>query len=127
MTVQAPTITEEHIRPYPAGRLLVRKLPRPELTLGGIALTDNTREVSQVGVIIAISGNGAGIEGLSAGQIVIFSQYAARPCVASTILPDADDLVFLSERDVFAVVEDGQGAADSGKSEGDAHSVTGAE
>lgn len=105
-----PPITVNAIRPVP-GKILVKKLKREEKTSGGIYLVEETRDLSQTGEVLVI---GEGVSLVRPGDVVLYSRYAATPFVGTD-----EDLVFVRELDLFAVVE--QGAADSGQSAGAGH------
>lgn len=100
-TDTAPSVVRiSQIRPQPE-RLLVRRLKKAEKTSGGIVLPERTREVSQMGVVIAAGQKTT----LPVGTWIIFSVYAAIQNIA-TDEGDEERTVFLREQDVLATVEE---------------------
>lgn len=106
LEVGGEQIDPSRIRPLP-GRILIRRILKAEKTVGGIVLTQKSRGISMLGVVVAC---GAKVDNLRMGDMVIFSIYTASPCAATD--PADDNYVFSREDEVFAVIE--QGAADSG-------------
>lgn len=101
MTVDvAPSIVKaSQIRPQPE-RLLVRRVKKEEKTAGGIVLPESAQEISQMGFVMAAGEKTT----VPVDAWVIFSAYAATPCVATSDY--SDDLLFVREVDVLATVED---------------------
>ena len=92
-------IDPDAIRPLP-GRVFIRRVLKAEKTAGGIVLTERTRGISMMGVVVAV---GAGVETLQRGDRIIFSIYTAQPCTATD--PADDNYVFSRADEVIAVVE----------------------
>ena len=99
-----------NLRPL-ADRVVVKPLEREEVTKSGIVLPDTAKEKPQEGLIEAV-GNGRLIEAtgkrepidLSVGDRVIYSKYAG-----NEVKIDEVDLLILSEKDILAVVANGNG------------------
>ena len=92
-------VDPDAIRPLP-GRIFIRRILKGEKTAGGIVLTEKTRGVSMMGVVVAV---GAGVETMRRGDRIIFSIYTAQPCTATD--PADDHYVFSRADEVIAVVE----------------------
>lgn len=105
-----PLVTVEKMQPLD-GRVLVRRALRPEKTAGGIILPEQARNISQTGIVVKLPagsvkscracGKKLPLAPVSVGDVVVFSQYAASPCVAS----EETDLVFVRDCDLLAIVE----------------------
>ena len=99
-----------NLRPL-ADRVVVKPLEREEVTKSGIVLPDTAKEKPQEGLIEAV-GNGRLIEAtgkrepidLKVGDRVIYSKYAG-----NEVKIDEQDLLILSEKDILAVVANGDG------------------
>ncbi|MEA2683937.1 MAG: chaperonin GroES [Chloroflexota bacterium] len=99
-----------NLRPL-ADRVVVKPLEREEVTKSGIVLPDTAKEKPQEGLIEAV-GNGRLIEAtgkrepidLAVGDRVIYSKYAG-----NEVKIDEIDLLILSEKDILAVVANGNG------------------
>jgi len=99
-----------NLRPL-ADRVVVRPLEREEMTKSGIVLPDTAKEKPQEGMVEAV-GNGRVNEttgkrepvDLSVGDRVIYSKYAG-----NEVKIDETDLLILSEKDILAVVANGNG------------------
>ena len=99
-----------NLRPL-ADRVVVKPLEREEVTKSGIVLPDTAKEKPQEGLIEAV-GNGRLIEAtgkrepidLKVGDRVIYSKYAG-----NEVKIDEEDLLILSEKDILAVVANGNG------------------
>jgi chaperonin GroES len=99
-----------NLRPL-ADRVVVRPLEREEMTKSGIVLPDTAKEKPQEGLVEAV-GNGRLNENtgkrepvdLSVGDRVIYSKYAG-----NEVKIDETDLLILSEKDILAVVANGNG------------------
>jgi len=97
-----------NLRPL-ADRVVVRPLEREEVTKSGIVLPDTAKEKPQEGMVEAV-GNGRLNENtgkrepvdLSVGDRVIYSKYAG-----NEVKIDETDLLILSEKDILAVVANG--------------------
>ena len=99
-----------NLRPL-ADRVVVRPLEREEMTKSGIVLPDTAKEKPQEGLVEAV-GNGRLNENtgkrepvdLSVGDRVIYSKYAG-----NEVKIDEADLLILNEKDILAVVANGNG------------------
>jgi chaperonin GroES len=93
-------------------RVVVKPKGRDETTKGGIVLPDTVTERPQQGQVLAVgpgrhldSGARVGLD-LKVGDTVLFARYSG------TEFKDADDdLLILSERDILAVIENGENGA----------------
>jgi len=94
----APAVSAENIQPR-ADWLLVRRYKKTAMSQGGIHLPDSSRDLSQIGKVLRV---GPDVRGLSAGEWIAFSGYAA-PMFATNDYED--DLVSVKERDVLAVLD----------------------
>lgn len=92
-------VTEERVNPL-EHRVLVRRALRPEKTVGGIILPEQSRTISQTGIVVRVA---KGVESVREGDTIIFSMYAASPCLAT----QDTDLVLVRDKDILARVEDG--------------------
>jgi chaperonin GroES len=99
-----------NLRPL-SDRVVVRPLEREEMTKSGIVLPDTAKEKPQEGVVEAV-GNGRLVEAtgkrepidLQVGDKVIYSKYAG-----NEVKVDEQELLILSEKDILAVVANGNG------------------
>lgn len=86
-----------------ADRVLVKPLAREEVTKGGIVLPDTAKEKPQEGEVLAVgpgrmTENGKRVPlDIGVGDIVVYSRYGG-----TEIKVDGDDLILLSESDIFA-------------------------
>ena len=87
-------------------RIVVRRKEEETKTAGGIVLPGSAKEKPSQGEVIAV-GNGRLLENgevrpldLKAGDVVVFGQYAG-----STVKIEGEELLIMSESDVFGVVE----------------------
>lgn len=87
-------------------RVVVRRKEEEEKTAGGIVLPGNAKEKPSQGEVIAV-GNGRILDNgetrplaVKAGDIVVFGQYAG-----NTVKIDGEDLLIMSESDIFGVLE----------------------
>ena len=87
-------------------RVVVRRNEEEEKTAGGIVLPGNAKEKPSQGEVIAV-GNGRILDNgetralaVKAGDNVVFGQYAG-----STVKIDGEDLLIMSESDIFGVLE----------------------
>src|SRR5918912_1230774 len=94
--------TQLKLRPL-GDRVVVKPLPREEVTRSGIVLPDTAKEKPQEGEIIA-AGPGRLEEGgkrqamdVKVGDKVLYAKYAGTE----------DELLILSEKDILAVLENG--------------------
>ena len=88
-------------------RLVVRRLEEDTVSAGGIVLPDSASEKPSQGEVLAagpgkIADNGD-VQKLDVkvGDIVIFGQYGG-----STVKIDGEELLILSESEIFGVLED---------------------
>ena len=95
------------LRPL-SDRVVVKPLPREEVTKSGIVLPDTAKEKPQEGEIIA-AGPGRLDEGkrqpldVQVGDRVLYAKYAG-----TEFKLDDDELLILSEKDILAVLENGK-------------------
>ena len=95
------------LRPL-SDRVVVKPLPREEVTKSGIVLPDTAKEKPQEGEIIA-AGPGRLEEGkrqqmdVKVGDKVLYAKYAG-----TEFKLDEDELLILSEKDILAVLENGK-------------------
>jgi chaperonin GroES len=87
-------------------RVVVRRMEEETKTAGGIVLPDSAAEKPSRGEVLAV-GPGKLLDngdvravGLKAGDKVIFGQYAG-----STVKIDGEELLILSESEIFGVLE----------------------
>ncbi len=87
-------------------RVVVRRKEEEEKTAGGIVLPGNAKEKPSQGEVIAV-GNGRILDNgetralaVKAGDNVVFGQYAG-----NTVKIDGEDLLIMSESDIFGVLE----------------------
>ena len=87
-------------------RVVVRRKEEEEKTAGGIVLPGNAKEKPSQGEVIAV-GNGRILENgetrslaVKVGDTVVFGQYAG-----NTVKVDGEDLLIMSENDIFGVLE----------------------
>jgi chaperonin GroES len=112
MAVAAHTSYQEDamalkLRPL-SDRVVVKPLPREEVTKSGIVLPDTAKEKPQEGEIIA-AGPGRLEEGkrqaldVKVGDRVLYAKYAG-----TEFKLEDDELLILSEKDILAVLENGK-------------------
>jgi len=96
-----------NIRPL-HDRVVVRRLDEETMSAGGIVLPDTASEKPSQGEVLAV-GPGKVLDNgklqephVKAGDKVIFGQYGG-----STVKLDGEELLILSETEIFGVVEDG--------------------
>ena len=94
-----------NIRPL-HDRLVVRRLEEDSTSAGGIVLPDSAAEKPSQGEVLAV-GPGKALDngeiqalGVSVGDKVIFGQYGG-----STVKIDGEELLILSESEIFGVLE----------------------
>lgn len=87
-------------------RIVVRRKEEETKTAGGIVLPGSAKEKPSQGEVLAV-GNGRLLENgdvrpldVKVGDMVVFGQYAG-----STVKIDGEELLMLSESDVFGVIE----------------------
>jgi chaperonin GroES len=95
-----------NIRPL-HDRVVVRRLEEETLTAGGIVLPDSAAEKPSQGEILAV-GSGKLLDNgdvraldVKVGDKIIFGQYGG-----STVKIDGDELLILTESEIFGVLED---------------------
>ena len=93
------------IRPL-RDRVVVRRKEEEQTSAGGIVLPGSAKEKPNQGVVVAV-GDGAVLENgdvrpmvLKVGDVVIFGQYSG-----NTVKIDGEELVIMSESEVYGVVE----------------------
>lgn len=86
-------------------RIVVKRIPEEEKSLGGIIIPDNAKEKQAEGLVVSV-GNGKLLEDgtlrpldMKAGDRVLFGKYAG-----AEIKIDGQDLLVLREDDVLGVV-----------------------
>lgn len=94
-----------NIRPL-HDRVVVRRLEEETTTAGGIVLPDSAAEKPSQGEVLAV-GPGKALDngevralGVKVGDKVIFGQYGG-----STVKLEGDELLILTESEIFGVVE----------------------
>lgn len=87
-------------------RVVVRRKEEEEKTAGGIVLPGNAKEKPSQGEVIAV-GNGRILDNgetralaVKVGDKVVFGQFAG-----NTVKIDGEDLLIMSESDIFGVLE----------------------
>ncbi len=87
-------------------RVVVRRKEEEEKTAGGIVLPGNAKEKPSQGEVLAV-GNGRVLDNgetralaVNVGDIVVFGQYAG-----NTVKVDGEDLLIMSENDIYGVLE----------------------
>jgi chaperonin GroES len=88
-------------------RVVVRRKEQEETTAGGIILTAAAKEKPNQGVVVAV-GPGAALENgdtramsVSVGDEVVFGRYAD----SNTIKDGSDELIIMSESEIYGIVE----------------------
>ena len=95
-----------NIRPL-YDRMVVRRKEEEETSAGGIVLPGSAKEKPNQGEVVAV-GDGKVMENgeqralsVKVGDTVVFGQYAG----SNTIEVDGEELILMSESEIFAVVE----------------------
>lgn len=95
-----------NIRPL-HDRVVVRRLEEETTTAGGIVLPDSAAEKPSQGEVLAV-GPGKVLDNgklhtpdVSVGDRIVFGQYGG-----NTVKVDGDELLILSESEIFGVLED---------------------
>ena len=95
-----------NIRPL-YDRVVVRRKEEEETSAGGIVLPGSAKEKPNQGEVVAV-GDGKGMDNgeqrslsVNVGDTVVFGQYAG----SNTIEVDGEELILMSESEIFAVVE----------------------
>jgi len=98
-------VTSSKLRPL-GDRVLVKPLPRDEMTKSGIVLPDTVKEKPQEGEIIA-AGPGKILEDgtreamdVKVGDKVLYAKYAG-----TEFKVEGDDFLIVSQKDILAIVE----------------------
>ena len=92
----------EELQPL-ADRVVVKPLPKEEVTRGGIVIPDTAKEKPQEGEIIAVGPGKLSDDGkriameVKKGDRVIYSKYAG-----TEVKVDDDELIILRESDILA-------------------------
>ena len=87
-------------------RVVLRRLEAETKTASGIVIPDNAKEKPQQGEVVAVGpgkklDNGSVQEmGVSAGDRVIFGQYAG-----NTVKIDGEELLIMGESEIYGVIE----------------------
>ena len=96
-----------NLRPL-GDRVVVKPLPREEVTRSGIVLPDTAKEKPQEGEILAV-GPGKLDDGerqpmdVKVGDRVLYAKYAG-----TEFKLEDDELLILSEKDILAILENGK-------------------
>ncbi len=86
-------------------RVVVKAMPREEVTKSGIVLPDTAKEKPQEGKIVAVGPGRVTDDGkrvpveVKVDDIVIYAKYAG-----SEVKLDDDELLILGEKDILAVI-----------------------
>ena len=86
-----------------ADRVVIRPMPKEEITKGGIVLPDTAKEKPMEGKIIAVGPGSLNEDGervaleVKVGDIVIYAKYAG-----TEIKEDGEELIILRESDILA-------------------------
>ena len=86
-------------------RVVVKAMPREEVTKSGIVLPDTAKEKPQEGKIVAVGPGRVTDDGkrvpveVKVDDIVIYAKYAG-----SEVKLDEDELLILGEKDILAVI-----------------------
>ena len=98
-------VTSSKLRPL-GDRVLVKPLPRDEMTKSGIVLPDTVKEKPQEGEVLA-AGPGKILEDgtreamdVKVGDRVLYAKYAG-----TEFKVEGDDFLIVSQKDILAIVE----------------------
>jgi chaperonin GroES len=86
-----------------ADRVVIKPLPKEEVTKGGIVLPDTAKEKPIEGKVVAVGPGGLSDDGkripmeVKVGDIVLYAKYAG-----TEIKEDDEDLIILRESDILA-------------------------
>ena len=86
-----------------ADRVVIKPLPKEEVTKGGIVLPDTAKEKPIEGKVIAVGPGGLSDDGkripmeVKVGDIVLYAKYAG-----TEIKEDGEELIILRESDILA-------------------------
>ncbi len=100
------TATSAKLRPL-GDRVVVKPMPREEMTKTGIVLPDTAKEKPQEGLVLAVGPGRTLDDGsreamdVSEGQKVLYAKYAG-----TEFKVDGDELLIVSQKDILAIVED---------------------
>lgn len=84
-------------------RVLVKPMPKEEVTKGGIVLPDTAKEKPQEGEVLAVGAGKRGEKGehipmeVKVGDIVLYAKYGG-----TEIKLEGEDLIILRESDILA-------------------------
>jgi len=99
------TATSKKLRPL-GDRVVIKPVPREEMTKSGIVLPDTAKEKPQEGIILA-AGPGKILDDgkreqmdVKEGDRVLYSKYAG-----TEFKVEGEDLLIVSQKDILAVVE----------------------
>jgi chaperonin GroES len=100
------TAASTKLRPL-GDRVVVKPMPREEMTKTGIVLPDTAKEKPQEGLVIA-AGPGRMLDDgkrepmdVKAGNKVLYAKYAG-----TEFKIDGEELLIVSQKDILAIVED---------------------
>ena len=98
-------VTSSKLRPL-GDRVVVKPLPREEMTKSGIVLPDTVKEKPQEGEVLA-AGPGKMLDDgtreamdVKVGDKVLYAKYAG-----TEFKVEGDDLLIVSQKDILAIVE----------------------
>ncbi len=98
-------VTSSKLRPL-GDRVLVKPLPRDEMTKSGIVLPDTVKEKPQEGEVLA-AGPGKMLDDgtreamdVKVGDKVLYAKYAG-----TEFKVEGDELLIVSQKDILAIVE----------------------
>ena len=104
---KATTKSSKSSKLRPLGdRVVVRPIPREEMTKSGIVLPDTAKEKPQEGEILAVGPGRVLDDGkreamdVAVGQKVLYGKYAG-----TEFKVDEEDLLIVSQKDILAIVE----------------------
>ena len=98
-------VTSSKLRPL-GDRVLVKPLPRDEMTKSGIVLPDTVKEKPQEGMVLAVGPGRILDDGkreqidVKKGDKVLYAKYAG-----TEFKVEGDDLLIVSQKDILAIVE----------------------
>lgn len=96
-----------NIRPL-YDRVVIRRKEEETTTAGGIVLPGSAKEKPNQGEVVAVGAGAVTDSGevrplaVKVGDKVVFGQYAG----SNTIKVDGEDLILMSESEIYAVIED---------------------
>ncbi|HHM20760.1 MAG TPA: co-chaperone GroES [Bacteroidetes bacterium] len=83
-------------------RVVVRRLPAEEVTVGGIIIPDTAKEKPQQGEVVAVGpGNKDYTMHVKKGDRVLFGKYAGQELEL-----DGEEFLVMREDDILAIIED---------------------